>query len=319
MTPVFQRKSRSRCLARWPVLSFAVSACNDVPVSSRFLRPAEWVLVVYFTYVAITATFFPINPRPAYLIAFSIAALFATLAYLEKRTGSRLITTLRDWTALAATIVAYREMDLFTPAHHNHHLEAVWIVWDRRLLHDFGFQRLIESTGVLIPWLLEFCYFIVYAVGPFSMAILYAIGKPKRSQRFLMLYLLGTLGAYACFPYFPSEPPRTVYPGTDMPNIVGWFRRSNLLVVGNYGIHSSVFPSAHVSSAFSAAFGMLQALPERKTIGYGLVIYAALVAISTIYGRYHYAIDAVAGLGIALAVMLCTRSAIMPFRSRSRD
>ena len=287
-------------------------------MSSRFLRPAEWVLVVYFAYVAITATFFPINPQPAYLVAITITAVFATLAYLEKLTGSRTITYLRDWTALAATIVAYREMDLFTPAHHDHHLEAVWILWDRRLLHDFGFQRLIESGGAVIPWLLELCYFVVYAVGPFSMGILYAVRKSERSQRFLVLYLLGTLGAYACFPYFPSEPPRTVYPGTDMPNIVGWFRRSNLLVVGNYGIHSSVFPSAHVSSAFSAAFGMLQALPERKNIGYGLVIYATLVAISTIYGRYHYAIDAVAGLGVALAVMLWTRSAIMPFRHRKR-
>ncbi|MEO8132289.1 MAG: phosphatase PAP2 family protein [Bryobacteraceae bacterium] len=287
-------------------------------MSSRFLRPAEWVLVVYFTYVAVTATFFPINAQPAWLIALCIAAVFGTLAYLEKHTGSRVITTLRDWTALAATIVAYREMDLFTPARHDHHLEAVWILWDRRLIHGFGFQRLIEFTGPGIPYLLEFCYFVVYAVGPFSMGILYAIGKPARSQRFLLLYLLGTLGAYACFPYFPSEPPRTVYPGTDMPNIVGWFRRSNLMVVGNYGIHSSVFPSAHVSSAFSAAFGMLQALPEKKAIGRGLLVYAALVAVSTVYGRYHFAIDAVAGFGVAVIVMLWTRSAIMPLHTRIR-
>ncbi len=279
-------------------------------------RPVEWVLIGYFTYVAVTATFFPINPRPAYLIALIIAVLFIALATLEHRTGNPIVTALRDWIALAATIAAYREMDLFTPAHHDHHLEAVWIVWDRRLLHDFGIQRLIESAGVLIPYLLEFCYFVVYAVGPVAMAILYAIGKPKRSQRFLLLYLLGTLGAYACFPYFPSEPPRTVYPGADMPNIIGWFRRSNLLVVGNYGIHSSVFPSAHVSSAFSAAFGMLQALPERKAIGHGLIVYASLVAISTFYGRYHYAVDAVAGLALALTVMMWARSAIMPFHTR---
>ena len=287
-------------------------------MSSRLLRPAEWVLVGYFTYVALTATFFPINPLPAYLIALFIAAVFGTLAYLEKHTGSHIVTTLRDWTALAATIVAYREMDLFTPAHHDHHLEAVWIVWDRRLLHEFGFQRLIELSGPAIPYLLEFCYFVVYAVGPFSMAILYALGKPRRSQRFLLLYLLGTLGAYACFPFFPSEPPRTVYPGTDMPNIVGWFRHSNLLVVGNYGIHSSVFPSAHVSSAFSAAFGMLRALPEKKAIGRGLLVYAALVAVSTVYGRYHFAVDAAGGIGVALAVMLWTRSAIIPLHTRTR-
>jgi membrane-associated phospholipid phosphatase len=287
----------------------------DVMVSYRDFRPAERVLVVYFTYVAIASSFFPLNHSTPYLVALTIAGIFAALGYLEKTTTRPIIfRTLRDWTALAATLVAYREMDLFTPAHHDHHLEAIWIVWDRYLIHELGFQRVIESTGLLIPWILEFCYLVVYAVGPFSMAILYGLGKGERAQRFLVVYLLGTLLAYACFPYFPSEPPRTVYPGTDMPNIVTWFRRSNLLVVGNYGIHSSVFPSAHVSSAFAAGFGMLQALPERKSIGYGLVVYAALVAIATIYGRYHYAVDAVAGAGIAVAVMMLTRSAIMPFR-----
>jgi membrane-associated phospholipid phosphatase len=51
---------------------------------------------------------------------------------------------------------------------------------------------------------------------------------------------------------------------------------------------------------------MLQALPERKAIGYGILVYAALVAIATIYGRYHYAVDAVAGIAIAIGVqMLC--------------
>jgi membrane-associated phospholipid phosphatase len=276
-------------------------------VSLAYLRPAEWVLIVYFTYVAMASSFFPLKHHATpYLVALAIAALFIMLAYLEGTTNSRIFRAVRDWTALAATLVAYREMDLFTPAHHDHHLEAAWILWDRQLLHDFGFQQLIESSGLLIPWLLEFCYLVVYAVGPFSMAILYALHKPERSQRFLVLYLLGTLTAYACFPYFPSEPPRTVYPGADMPNIVTWFRRSNLLVVGNYGIHSSVFPSAHVSSAFSAGFGILQALPERKVIGYAILVYAVLVAIATIYGRYHYTVDAVAGIAIAIAVqVLC--------------
>jgi membrane-associated phospholipid phosphatase len=284
---------------------------------SRFFRPAEWVLILYFTYVALASLFFPLhNPAAPYFLALTIAAVFTVLSYIETRTQSDFIHHLRNWTALACTIAAYREMDLFTPAHHDHHLEAVWILWDRSLLHAYGFQRYIESTGVLFPWLLEFCYLVVYAVGPFSLAILYIIGKPERSQRFLVVYLLGTLLAYACFPYFPSEPPRTVYPGTDMPNVVTWFRRSNLLVVGNYGIHSSVFPSAHVSSAFSAAFGMLQALPEKKSIGYALIVYAALVAFATIYGRYHYAIDAVAGVGIAiLAQALCYHALSTPKRT----
>ncbi len=276
-------------------------------VKRAFLRPNEWLLVVYFSYVAIASVFFPLAPTVIlfpYIVVVGIAAVFGTLAFLEVRTRSPIIGLFRNSLALASTLVAYREMDWFTPSHHSHRLEAMWIIWDRQFLHQYGFQHLIESTGPFIPWLLELCYLLVYAIGPFSVAVLYGVRKPERSQQFLMLYLFGTLLAYGCFPYFPSEPPRTVYPGADMPTIVTWFRQSNLLVVGNYGIHSSVFPSAHVSSAFSAAFGMMRALPERKWFGRGIFIYASLVAIATVYGRYHYAVDAVAGLAIALLAML---------------
>jgi membrane-associated phospholipid phosphatase len=77
-------------------------------------------------------------------------------------------------------------------------------------------------------------------------------------------------------------------------------RRFNLWIVNGYGIHSSVFPSAHVSSAFSAGWALLLYLPERKRYGRGMLIYAASVAIAAVYGRYHYAVDVVAGLGVSL-------------------
>ena len=72
-------------------------------------------------------------------------------------------------------------------------------------------------------------------------------------------------------------------------------RALNLAILGSYGIHSSVFPSAHVSSAFSAAWALLWILP-RGRVGLGFAAYAALVAVATVYGRYHYGTDALAGL-----------------------
>ena len=45
-----------------------------------------------------------------------------------------------------------------------------------------------------------------------------------RVNRFLTIYLIGTLLAYALFPYFPSEPPRVVFPDLDRPLITTWAR-----------------------------------------------------------------------------------------------
>jgi membrane-associated phospholipid phosphatase len=150
------------------------------------------------------------------------------------------------------------------------------------------------------PMVLELCYALVYAVAPFLVAVFYFQHRRARVNGALFLYLLGTLLAYALFPYFPSDPPRVAFGGSDMPNIIGVFRRLNMWLTGNYGIHSSVFPSAHVSSAFSAAWALFGFLPERKQFGWGMLAYAAIVAVATVYGRYHYAADAVAGMALSL-------------------
>jgi membrane-associated phospholipid phosphatase len=119
-------------------------------------------------------------------------------------------------------------------------------------------------------------------------------------DRFLTVYLLGTLLAYALFPYFPSEPPRIVFPDLDRPLITTWARTLNLWILKIGTIHVGVFPSAHVSSAFSAAWGMLLVGPDRKIFGCALLLYAVSVSVATVYGRYHYAADVLAGFAVSL-------------------
>lgn len=258
------------------------------------MRSSEWLLIGYFSYVAVLSPHFS-----TLAIVFLAAALMAVLA----RCDGEFFNIARDWLPLAWTLVAYREMDLFTPATLDHHLERAWIVWDRAILHGW-------TLGAWPSSYLEFCYLLVYAVGPATVAILYFARRRERVNQVLLLYLLGTLLAYALFPFFPSNPPRTLFAGSDLPSVLTPLRRLNLWIVNGFGIHSSVFPSAHVSSAFSAAWALLLYLPERKRFGWTMLIYAASVAIATVYGRYHYAVDAVAGLGVsvvaAAVVLLAT-------------
>ncbi len=261
------------------------------------LRPAEWLLTIYFAYVALISLAFPLqsNVRP-FVVAILVPALLVAMS-LGKGVA---FSMARDWAAVAMVLVAYREMDWFSGLARNFRLELRWEEWDRTILYHGGLQRAIESLGLLGPVYLEVCYALVYAVGPFVVAIMYIEHRRSRLNGILLLYLLGTLFAYALFPYFPSDPPRVAFGGTDLPNIFTAVRRLNLWLVGDYGIHSSVFPSAHVSSAFAAAWALFAYLPERRRIGWGMLIYAVSVAVATVYGRYHYAADAVAGLAISL-------------------
>lgn len=267
---------------------------NKVKQSVRRLRSSEWLLIGYFTYVALIATWFFIPLKAWMLVAMVIAVLWVLA-------GAQ--SFLRDLAPLALTLAAYREMNWFTPPTRDYHLERAWIWWDRWLLDTLHTRAMIEGAGRLLPAYFELCYVLVYAVAPVSVAILFLNHRRDRINEFWLAYLAGTLGAYALFPFFPSEPPRTVFAGADLPHIVTVLRTFNLWIVGGYGIHSSVFPSAHVSSAFSAAWGLLATIPERPWIGACMAAYALSVAVGTIYGRYHYGVDALAGILISLAAL----------------
>lgn len=275
----------------------------------RGLRSSELLLIGFFAYIALISPAFPLQTGTVLFpvaLALVVCTLFVLLAYAEAH-GNRIVFSMtRDWTAIALVLVAYREMDWFSPISRDHHLELQWVKWDRTLLHDWGLQRAIERMGLFGPAYLEFCYLLVYAIGPFAVAVLYFKHHRSRVTALTFYYLLGTLLSYAIFPYFPSDPPRVVFSGMDMPHVATALRRLNLWLVGDYGIHSSVFPSAHVSSAFSAAWAWLAFLPAQKRYGYLMLIYAVSVAVATIYGRYHYAADVVAGFGVSLvpAVMI---------------
>jgi membrane-associated phospholipid phosphatase len=267
------------------------------------LRSAEWLLVIYFGYVAAIASRFPLQQqmvwRP-FLVELLVCALFLALAYGEWWEHAELFSIMRDWVPLALLVLTYREMDWFSTLPRNFNLELRWVEWDRIILYKWGLQRVVEALGALGPMILELCYVLVYAVAPFLVAVLYFQHRRRRVNGALFLYLLGTLLAYALFPYFPSDPPRVAFGGSDVPNITTVLREFNLWLLGKYSIHSSVFPSAHVSSAFSAAWALFAFLPERKRYGWGMLVYAVTVAIATIYGRYHYAADVAAGLAVSL-------------------
>ncbi len=279
------------------------------------LRTSEWALIGFFTYIAALTPFFPDRPNLSYQPVIILLVVFTglwALACLD-RNERRSIDIIRDWLPVVLTFAAFREMELFLPPHFGYRYETAWIPWDRFVLDHWRLRSAIESAGKLLPFYLELCYLLVYGVAAYCVGVLYAQRRRKSIDPFLTVYLAGTLAAYALFPYFPSQPPRIVFPQIDDPGVHTWARALNLYLLSKATIHVGVFPSAHVSSAFSCAWGMFLVLPERKRFGWGLVLYALSVSIATVYGRYHYAADVLAGFVVSLiagAVCLWMRGII---------
>jgi membrane-associated phospholipid phosphatase len=268
------------------------------------LRASEWVLIGFFGYIVVISPFFRGRPLLEFQPIVIFLGIFGLMEFLVRAGRGRagyVVGIIRDWLPIALTLIAFREMELFLPAQFEHRYEAIWIGQDQRFLEAWHARAVIESLGKMIPSYLEFCYLLVYGLPAYCVAVLYVQRRRPAVDRFFTIYLAGTLGAYALFPYFPSQPPRIAFPDVSIPSFTTWIRALNLYLLGKATIHSGVFPSAHVSSAFSAAWSMFLVIPRRKAIGWGLLVYAISVSVATVYGRYHYAIDVLAGFGVSLA------------------
>jgi membrane-associated phospholipid phosphatase len=265
------------------------------------VRRSEWVILAFLIYAVAASCLFPVATVVRERIAainFTLIAVYATLIDGEARRARLAMSVVRDWLPLAAVILAYREMGWFALPQANHAMESHFVAWDRAVL-GHGLQALIEAAGAVLPALLEIAYSLVYTLAPFAVATLYLMRRRELVDRFLFVFVVSVLLCYAQFPFWPSEPPRALFPGQDLPAYDTVFRHFNLWMLGGYGIHTSVFPSAHVAGAFAAALGMRHAAPDKKWVYRLLIVLATLIAVATVYGRYHYVADAAAGFLIA--------------------
>jgi len=281
----------------------------------KAVRQTEWIIFAFFAYAPLLTFLLPTPPglrtRLA-LLNFTVILTYAGVVCLSYTKPRLALEVARDWLPLGLILVAYREMGWFALPHQGHSIESRWVVWDRLVLHHGG-RAVIEFLGPVLPSILEISYALVYALPPAALAAVYFFGGRDRADRFLTVLLLSVLLCYAQFPFWPSEPPRAVFFGQDLPSFDTALRRFNLWMLGNYGIHTSVFPSAHVAGALSSAFGLRLAIPRRKWVFRIFFTAAVLIAVSTVYGRYHYLADAMCGAAVAsLVAVLCEQRKRVP-------
>ncbi len=305
-----------------------LTEASGVAQKAAGLRAAEKVALAFFAYAVMASWFFPVplSERLAILalsgMAMGILILLSRRAYSA---GSAFLA-LRDWLPCVLIVLAYRESGLFLMPDISHRLDNLFIVWDRALLGSAWFRSLAAAGG---PWLgrvMELAYLLVYPFVPLGFAAVYfgrswsrdasggaALRASKSADRYWTAVLIAVLGSYALFPFFPLTPPRVLF--HDLPVAVGLsggadpagsasgslLRQLNFWILGHYSVQACIFPSGHVAGAVATALAVRR---ERPRLGIVFTVAAALIAVSTVFGRYHYTADALAGAAVGLAAFL---------------
>ncbi|HUU12686.1 MAG TPA: phosphatase PAP2 family protein [Terriglobia bacterium] len=126
---------------------------------------------------------------------------------------------------------------------------------------------------------------------------------PRSIDDFWTAVLLAALFCYVLYPFFPLTPPRELFNDLPGPAVAPLIRKTNFWLLGQYGVGASLFPSGHVAATTAMALVLRKYLPRAGII---FLIAAASIAAATVYGRYHYTADAVAGVIVGCAAAFIT-------------
>ncbi len=270
---------------------------------------AEKIALAFFAYISLAACVFQLSGRELVIIMTLNTLTFATLMALNRNRAPWLVTAAYLFPALLI-LVAYRESGLLLAPHPAHPLDYTFIEWDRILLQNHFVQAVLQAGA---PWLehyLEFAYLLCYPLVPLGVAAIYftaprnpaGVLAPRKCQAamddFWATVLLATLFCYAVYPFFPLTPPRVLFGDVPGPHIEPLLRHWNFWLLDHYSVQACIFPSGHVAAATAVALAVRKHAPR---FGALFLFLAASVAAATVYGRYHYAADAIAGALVGIA------------------
>jgi len=182
---------------------------------------------------------------------------------------------------------------------------------DRRIeewLHAID-ERVLIRTGILdryrrgpraVREYFEFSYLLVYPVVPAGAATLAITGHADQIGAYWTVVLLAAFSCYAVLPWVQTRPPR-VLEATAEQDRGDMLRRVSLGLTAQASIKANTVPSGHAATAVAAALAVWSVVPAPGVV---LLVLAASIGIATVLGRYHYLVDTVLGILVALVIWM---------------
>jgi membrane-associated phospholipid phosphatase len=256
------------------------------------VRSFEWIAVVYFGYL-IAACWWPklTAGRRALLTAGSAVSIAVVVAVA--RSG---MPWLRDAAPMAYILAGYALSGRLFAAP-SIAIESWLIGWDRRLLGD-PTVRFSRWPRLLLAGL-ELVYMGCFLLIPGGLAILEWTGHASLVDRYWTMVMGAEFAAFAPLAFIQTRPPWALERRPELPDRA--VHRLASQMVQHLSIRVNTFPSGHAAGSLAVALAVVGVLPGAGGL---LLLLAAGICVACVVGRYHYAVDVVAGAAVALAIWL---------------
>ena len=242
-------------------------------------------------------------PRP-WLLAAGHALLLAIIVGAAELRRRRPGAFLAEFYPVIVVTLLYTEVGALNTAMKVSH-DGLVQSWDRAI---FGSQPSLDWIRAQPwPWMsavLHLAYMSYYLIVPGAPLGLWLSGRKEAGRQTLLRIMATFYVCYTIFLLFPVAGPRYLFPMAENAATAVAPARWVHAILQSGSAWGTAFPSSHVAVALVAA---LSALLSWARLGVPLVILSVLLALGTVYGQFHYAVDAMAGAVVGV-VMLAVRS-----------
>ena len=265
----------------------------------------RWTTTLTSSYLAITAALIAFLgqavPGRVWLVAVHLTLAGALLVLSRARPSGGISRVIRDWHPLMLFPLLYKEVELLAAVIGDWRLTEAIPAWESTLFAGQPSLYLSERLAfVPLSEYLHFCYLSYVIVIPSVSAYWYVSGRRAAFGELLLMLSTVMLGSYLFFILLPVDSPYYLSQRLGPPLSGHFFFDLVHQISARGGARGGAFPSAHVSGAVVVS---LVAWRHQRRLAYLLVPLTGSVMIATVYGRFHYVLDALAGAVLAIAVV----------------
>jgi membrane-associated phospholipid phosphatase len=264
-------------------------------------RPADAVTIIFLLFLSVlTLIFYPYIPKAPFLISLYSIFFIAQIILIRFKNNGRFLGLFYDLIfPILCVLVIFDSLEWLVHYVNPEDIDPILIRLDYLIFNNHPTIILERIMSPLLTDILQIAYSTYYFIPTSFGVVLLLNNQREEFNRTLFLILFCFYLSYLGYILMPALGPRFTISHLQTTELQGLFIAEPLQKLLNKleGIKRDAFPSGHTAVALTVLY--LAYRFKKRFFRILLPIVSALI-FSTVYCRYHYVVDIIAGFGLTL-------------------
>jgi membrane-associated phospholipid phosphatase len=226
----------------------------------------------------------------------TIAVAITQLAWSVTRSRSTTLQFARHWYPLPLYIFFFEELQALVHAIHRGWFDRWLIQFDYNLAGVHPSVWLARFANPTLNDAMQFAYMTYFLFLVILPAILYIQNQRAAFWTVMVSTAIAHYSVYIIAVLFPIESPYFALASLNTTTLQGGALTATIELIERFGrVHGAAFPSAHVAGSLVAILAARRYKPWLFRL---CQPFFTTMCVATVYGRYHYIADVLAGLAV---------------------